>query len=227
MSPLCHFTFSPSSAATTVAPVSDPVTLVIVRNISGTRSSPMSSVSPASGSPVAVNAGARLTILADGTLATVSEARNTAAPAWIISGTPRTTPYRRAANRNPTARNRALPHRVKLAPRGSAEVAQGREGLRARPAAAPHVGRREIGQRATLFLREPGGGDREDGGKDDQRQQVAVDRRPHRIRGYQLHQEARPGGDLFRRVTHQPRVGERRLAQRRLLIGCDSGERQK
>src|SRR5438876_1065972 len=83
---------SPSRAATTAAPVRWPVTLVMVRNMSGTRSSPMSSDSPASGSPVAAKAGVRLTMLPEGTLATVSDARNTAAPAWNISGNPRATP---------------------------------------------------------------------------------------------------------------------------------------
>src|SRR2546425_9426684 len=140
MSPFCHFTFSSSRAATTPAPVRDPVTLVIVRNMSGMRSSPMSSVSPASGNPVAVNAGARLTILADGTLATVSEARNTAAPAWTISGTPRTTPYRRAADRNAPPRDKGPPHPVMLSPRGGAEPAPGPEIFRICSAAARHLG---------------------------------------------------------------------------------------
>src|SRR5438132_586103 len=92
-----------ASAATAAAPDRLPMTFVMVRNMSGMRSSPMRSVSPASGSPVALNAGARLTMLADGTLATVSEARNTAAPAWNSSPTPSGTPYRCAANKIATA----------------------------------------------------------------------------------------------------------------------------
>src|SRR4029077_10471648 len=61
-----HSGASCSTAATTVAAVSVPNTLVIVRNMSGMRSRPSSSCSPVSGSPVAVNAGTRLTMLAEG-----------------------------------------------------------------------------------------------------------------------------------------------------------------
>src|SRR5713226_6810372 len=56
-----HSDASSPTAATTVAAVSVPKTLVIVRNMSGMRSNPSSSCRPASGSPVAVNAGTRLT----------------------------------------------------------------------------------------------------------------------------------------------------------------------
>src|SRR6266852_6372094 len=87
-----HARRSASSAATTVAAVMVPTTLVMVRNMSGTRSSPSSSVRPASGNPAVANAGARLTMLADGTLATVSEVRNTAAPAWNVSPSPSAPP---------------------------------------------------------------------------------------------------------------------------------------
>src|SRR5207244_13516477 len=58
-----HSSFSPSTAATTAAAVRCPVTFVIVRNMSGMRSSPMSSVSPESGSAVDAKAGVRLTML--------------------------------------------------------------------------------------------------------------------------------------------------------------------
>src|SRR6266542_6163963 len=87
-----HLSFSPSTPATAAAPVRCPATFVMVRNMSGTRSSPMSRVIPESGSPVDANAGMRLTTLADGTAATVRDARNTAAPAWSISGTPNSMP---------------------------------------------------------------------------------------------------------------------------------------
>src|SRR5213076_1942717 len=130
-----------SKAATTVAPASDPATLVIVRNMSGMRSRPMSSVSPASGSPVALNAGARLTMLPDGTAATVSEARNTAAPAWTSSAAPSGTPYRWAANTIATVWNNALPERLMLAPSGSTKLVTVREILSSSSAAASIVGR--------------------------------------------------------------------------------------
>src|SRR5438034_2010439 len=130
-----------SCVATTAAPARLPMTLVIVPNMSGMRSSPMSSVSPASGSPVALNADARLTMLADGTLATVSEARNTAAPAWNNSPVPSGTPYRWAANTIATAWNNALPERLMLAPSGSTKLVTVREILSSSSAAASIVGR--------------------------------------------------------------------------------------
>jgi hypothetical protein len=68
------------------------VTFVIVRNMSGIRSMPMRMLSPEIGRPVVTKAGRRLTTLAAGTLATVSDARNTAAPAWKISPNPSGTP---------------------------------------------------------------------------------------------------------------------------------------
>src|SRR5207237_10621274 len=115
-------------------------TLVMVRNMSGTRSSPSSSCRPASGSPGGVNAGTRLTMLADGTLATVSEARNTAAPAANVLPTPSDTPYSRATNSTATAWNRALPPRPMLAPKGSTKLATGREILRSLSAASSMTG---------------------------------------------------------------------------------------
>src|SRR6266513_6151764 len=135
-----HSSLSPSTAPTTVAAVSVPNTLVMVRNMSGTRSSPSSSCRPASGSPVAVNAGTRLTMLADGTLATVSEARNTAAPAANVLPTPSDTPYSRVTNTTATAWNRALPPRPMLAPKGSTKLATGREILRSLSAASSMTG---------------------------------------------------------------------------------------
>src|SRR6266516_23578 len=138
-----HSSFSPSRAAVTTAPVRVPMTLVMVRNMSGTRSRPRSSVSPASGSPVLANAGARLTMLADGTLATVSDARNTAAPAWNRSPSPSAAPppYSRATNTRATAWNSALPARPMLAPSGSTKLATVREMRRSFSAASSITGR--------------------------------------------------------------------------------------
>src|SRR5260370_21108964 len=136
-----HARRSPSIAATTVAAVIVPTTLVMVRNISGTRSSPSSSVRPASGNPAVANAGARLTMLADGTLATVSEVRNTAAPAWTGSPTPSAPPYRRATNSTATAWNRALPARPMLAPSGNTKRATESGMPRSVSAAASITGR--------------------------------------------------------------------------------------
>ena len=75
------------------------------------------------GRPVAVKAGSRLTTLAVGTLATVSEARKTAAPAWNASPNPRGTPYSWATNSTARAWNSALPPRLILAPSGRAKLA--------------------------------------------------------------------------------------------------------
>src|SRR6185437_1146316 len=135
-----HSSFPSSTAATTVAAVSVPKTLVMVRNMSGMRSNPSSSCRPVSGSPVAVNAGTRLTMLAEGTLATVSEARNTAAPAWNVPPRPSGTPYSRAMNSTATAWNSALPARPMLPPRGSTKLATVREILRSLSAAASMTG---------------------------------------------------------------------------------------
>src|SRR5207247_9597434 len=88
----CPVSVLDSTASTTVAAVSVPNTLVMVRNMSGMRSSPRSSTRPVIGGRVAVEVGTRLTMLAEGTLATVSEARNTAAPAWNMPPSPSGTP---------------------------------------------------------------------------------------------------------------------------------------
>src|SRR5437762_4951653 len=85
-----------STAATTTAPPTWPVTFVIVRNMSGMRSRPIRMLRPEIGSPVVANAGSRLMTLAAGTLATVRDARNTAAPAWSSCPAPNGMPYSRA-----------------------------------------------------------------------------------------------------------------------------------
>src|SRR5207302_8623597 len=113
-----HSGASSSTAATTVAAVSVPKTLVMVRNMSGMRSRPSSSCSPVRGSPVAVNAGTRLTMLAEGTLATVSEARNTATPAWSVPPRQSGSPERRARNSTAHDGNSAHHDRTIVAIRG-------------------------------------------------------------------------------------------------------------
>src|SRR2546422_8687818 len=74
-------------------------------------------------------------------LATVSEARNTAAPAWNISAKPNDTPYSWATNSTATAWKRALPARFTVAPSGSTKLDTTREILRSFAAASSIVGR--------------------------------------------------------------------------------------
>src|SRR2546422_6853801 len=74
-------------------------------------------------------------------LATVSEARKTAAPAWNISPKPNGTPYSRATNSTATAWNSALPARLTVAPSGSTKLDTMREILRSFAAASSIVGR--------------------------------------------------------------------------------------
>ena len=71
----------------------------------------------------------------------MSEARNTAAPAWTSSAAPSGTPYSRAANTIATAWNNALPDRLMLAPSGSTKLVTVREILSSCSAAASIVGR--------------------------------------------------------------------------------------
>src|SRR2546425_573156 len=73
-------------------------------------------------------------------LSTVSEARNTAAPAWNISPKPNGTPYSRATNSTATAWNSALPARFTVAPSGSTKLDTMREILRSFAAASSIVG---------------------------------------------------------------------------------------
>src|SRR2546421_11386376 len=73
-------------------------------------------------------------------LATVSEARNTAAPAWNISAKPNDTPYSCATNSTATAWKRALPARFTVAPSGSTKLDTTREILRSFAAASCIVG---------------------------------------------------------------------------------------
>src|SRR3989442_12344853 len=74
-------------------------------------------------------------------LATVSEARNTAAPAWNISAKPNDTPYSCATNSTATAWKRALPARFTVAPSGSTKLDTTREILKSFAAASSIVGR--------------------------------------------------------------------------------------
>src|SRR3989442_5204291 len=74
-------------------------------------------------------------------LATVREARTTAAPAWNISAKPNDTPYSCATNSTATAWKRALPARSTVAPSGSTKLDTTREILRSFAAASSIVGR--------------------------------------------------------------------------------------
>ena len=85
---------------------------------------------------------------------------------------------------------------------------------------------REIGQRPPLFIGERSGGHGEDRDEHDQRKQVGVHGRPDRVRGDQIDEEARAGGDLLRGAPDEAGVRRRGLAQRRLLLRRDGGERQ-
>src|SRR5207253_3204407 len=160
----------PSTVATTTAPVRWPTTLVVVRNMSGMRSKPRSSESPASGSPVAANAGTRLTMLAEGTLATVSDVRNTAAPAG----------------------------RTKLAT--VRENATQRQGQDPTDDQAQRPGRDvgELREQLPLVIGEPGRRDAKDCDEGDQGKEISLDRRSRGVRRDRLDVEARSARDLLR-----------------------------
>ncbi len=69
---------APENLSTTTDVVMCPVTFAAVRSMSGMRSMPNNIPTPANGTPATSSAGARVTKLALGTPATVSDTRNVA-----------------------------------------------------------------------------------------------------------------------------------------------------
>ena len=69
-------------------------------------------------------------------------------------------------------------------------------------------------------------GDREDGNEYDERQQIPLDRAPHRVRRNQVDHEPRTGRELLRGTVDYARIRLRGVAQCRLLVRRHGRERE-